>query len=117
MKLREILEELKATVLANPHLVDNLDFEYVAASDLMSDVLAIARPNMLLLTGLASPQVVRTADVVGLKAVIITRRDVIPEEVVKLAQSCGVVLGVTKMTMFEACGRLYMRKLKPVWEV
>ncbi len=117
MKLSEILEELKANVLTNPQMVNNLDFEYVAASDLMSDVLAIARPNMLLLTGLASPQVVRTADVVGLKAVIITRRDVIPDETIKLAQSCGIVLAGTKMTMFEACGRLYCKKLKPIWEV
>ncbi|AEH50155.1 hypothetical protein [Pseudothermotoga thermarum] len=117
MKLSEILQELKATVLANPHLVDQLEFEYVAASDLMSDVLAIARPNMLLLTGLSTPQVVRTADVVGLKAVVITRRDVVPEETIKLAQACGIVLAVTKMTMFEACGRLYCKRLKPIWEV
>ncbi|ABV34190.1 MULTISPECIES: hypothetical protein [Pseudothermotoga] len=117
MKLSEILSELKARVITGEEMIDELDFEYVTVSDLMSDILALARPNMVLLTGLTTPQVVRTADVVGIKAVIIVRRDRLPDETIEMAKLSNIVLAITKMTMFEACGRLYSRGLKPIWEV
>ncbi len=117
MKLSEILAEVKAKVITGEEKVNELEFEYISASDLMSEVLAIARPGMVLLTGLTTPQVVRTAEVVGIQAVIIVRKDTLPSETVEMARACGIVLAVTKMTMFEACGRLYNKKLKPVWSV
>ncbi|MCS7175824.1 hypothetical protein [Pseudothermotoga sp.] len=117
MKLSEILKELKAKVLANVQKVEELQFELVAASDLMSEVLAIAKPGVLLITGLCTPQVVRTADVVGIQAVVIVRRETLPSETIEMAQASGIVLAATKMSMFEACGRLYVKGLKPIWEV
>lgn len=115
MKLSEILAEVKAKILVGEEKIDELEFEYIAASDLMSEVLAIARPSMVLLTGLTTPQVVRTAEVVGIQAVVVVRKDSLPSETVEMARVCGIVLAVTKMTMFEACGRLYNKNLKPVW--
>jgi len=117
VRLSEILSELKAKVLACEEKVDQLEFEYVAASDLMSEVLAIARPSMILLTGLTTPQSIRTADVVGIQAVVVVRKDSLPSETIEMAKTTGVVLAVTKMTMFEACGRLYNKQLKPIWGV
>lgn len=117
MKLSEILRELKAKVLANDHKVEELQFELAAASDLMSEVLAIAKPGVLLITGLCTPQVVRTADVVGIQAVVIVRKETLPVETIEMAQASGIVLAVTKMSMFEACGRLYVKGLRPIWEV
>jgi len=115
VKLSEILSEIKARVLTGEEKIDELEFDYVAASDLMSEVLAIARPSMVLITGLTTPQVVRTAEVVGIQAVVVVRKDFLPSETIDMAKACGIVLAVTKMTMFEACGRLYNRKLKPIW--
>lgn len=117
MKLSEILREMKAKVLANDSKVEELQFELAAASDLMSEVLAIARPGVLLITGLCTPQVVRTADVVGIQAVVIVRKETLSVETIEMAKASGIVLAVTKMSMFEACGRLYVKGLRPIWEV
>ncbi|HEY8543084.1 MAG TPA: hypothetical protein VIL29_11915, partial [Pseudothermotoga sp.] len=58
---------------------------------------------------------VRTAEVVGIQAVVVVRKDYLPSETIEMARVSGIVLAITKMTMFEACGRLYNKKLKPVW--
>ncbi len=42
-------------------------------ADLMSDVLASIRPGAVLLTGLCNPQVVRTAQIADIKAIIFVR--------------------------------------------
>ena len=60
MTIREIAETLKATVYAEPELLDR-DVASAFGSDMMSDVLAYASDHGLLLTGLLNPQVIRTA--------------------------------------------------------
>jgi hypothetical protein len=34
-----------------------------------------------------------------------------------MAETVGIVLAATKMSMFEACGRLYAKGIRPIWEV
>ena len=43
------------------------------SADLMSDVMAFSKSNALLLTGLINPQVIRTAEMMDIKAVIFAR--------------------------------------------
>jgi len=51
---------------------ENLDMEFNAAcgSDLMSDVMAYVKENVVLLTGLVNPQVIRTAEMMDIKLVV-----------------------------------------------
>lgn len=79
----------------------------VGAADLMSDVLAFSTPGMLLLTGLTSAQAVRTAAVADLAGLVFVRDKQVPDDVVRLARQRGVPVLRTRMTMFEAAGRLY----------
>lgn len=79
----------------------------VGAADLMSDVLALSRPGMLLLTGLNSVQAVHTAALADLAGIVIVRGKVPGADVVVLARERDVPLLSTRMTMFEAAGRLY----------
>ncbi len=79
----------------------------VGAADLMSDVLAFGTPGMLLLTGLTSAQAVRTAAVADLAGLVFVRDKQVPDEVLALARQRGVPVMRTRMTMFEAAGRLY----------
>lgn len=79
----------------------------IGAADLMSDVLALGRPGMLLLTGLATTQAVRTAAVADLAGVVFVRDKPVPEDVLTLARQSGIPLMRTRLTMFEASGRLY----------
>jgi predicted transcriptional regulator len=82
-----------------------------AAADLMSDVLAFARPDSVLLTGLVNPQVVRTAEMASIRAIVFVRGKHPPAETVHLAEEVGIPLLCTRYAMYEACGRLYQAGL------
>ncbi len=114
MKLSELLKLVDGVVLVgnDERNIDDIEIEKVAASDLMSDVLALPEPGSLLVTGLATPQCVRTAAVVGTPVVLVVRnRDIMPETKIA-AETSGVILCVTKKGMYEVCGLLYEAGLK-----
>lgn len=116
MKLREIVDLLGAEVLAGNNLIDKIDVEYCFSADLMSDVLGRAHENGILMTGLTNPQAVRTADIAEIKAVCIVRGKQPEPDTVALAGQKDIPLFVTKLTMFESCGILYMKGLRGVAE-
>lgn len=116
MKLKQLLEIVEGEIIiSSDSNIEEIDIEKVAASDLMSDVLALSEPGSLLVTGLATPQCVRTAGVVGIPVVLIVRNREIMPETKKAAEMSGVVLCVTKKGMYEVCGLLYQAGLKPVY--
>ncbi len=106
MTLRKILDVTEGTVLTQD--VD-LDIEATSAfsADLMSDVLHLAGEGSLLLTGLTHPQVVRTAEMAGIAAILFVRNKVPPPETIQLAEEKGLPLLGSKYTMFETGGRIY----------
>jgi len=73
----------------------------------MSDVLAFTHAGTLLLTGLTNSQVVRTAEMAGIFAIVFVRGKLPPSDTVALAQEKGIPLLASKYTMYETCGRLY----------
>ncbi|MCX7654447.1 MAG: hypothetical protein N2Z58_07235 [Fervidobacterium sp.] len=116
MKLGQLLELVEGEVVVScDSNLDDIEIEKVAASDLMSDVLALSEPGSLLVTGLATPQCVRTAGVVGIPVVLIVRNREIMPETKKAAEMSNVVLCVTKKGMYEVCGLLYQAGLRPVY--
>jgi len=111
MRLDEIKRLLKAEVCSrtyDPHLL----VRGAAAADLMSDVLTFSRAGALLLTGLINPQVVRTAEVASIAAVVFVRGKCPPEETIRLAEENGLPLLITPFTLFTACGRLHAAGLR-----
>jgi predicted transcriptional regulator len=76
-------------------------------ADLMSDVLAFTHAGTLLLTGLTNPQVVRTAEMAGVHAVVFVRGKYPPPETITLAEEKNIPLLASRYTMYETCGRLY----------
>lgn len=76
-------------------------------ADLMSDVLASIQPDAVLLTGLCNPQVVRTAQMSDVAAVVFVRGKHPPDETVDLANAEGIPLISSPFGMFELSGRLY----------
>lgn len=111
MTLEDIRRILNCEVLNGDQ---NLDQEVNSGcgADLMSDVLAFARPGTVLLTGLTNVQAVRTADVADIKAVVFVRGKLPDKETIELARAKGIPLLATRLTMFEACGRLYIAGLR-----
>lgn len=112
MNLQSIVELLRAEVLSGHRQLD-VPIQHVLGADLMSDVLTAVAEDTLLLTGLTNLQVVRTADMLDLRAIAFARGKRPGGEVVRLAEEMNIPLLVTSYTMFEACGILYRAGLKP----
>lgn len=106
LTLADARDLLKAEVFCGEDL--SIKIEEVGASDLMSDVLAQSKPGMLLLTGLVSTQVIRTAIVLDLCGVVFVRGKKPGDVVLSLAREAGIPVLGTSLTMFEAAGLLYM---------
>ena len=106
MKLKTILEILEATPLCGNRSLD-LEVQTVGASDLMSEVLAGWSYGCILLTGLTSIQVIRTAMVAGVGAVVFVRNKRPTDEVIELAESDNLPLAISPCSMFVSCGRLH----------
>ncbi|NTW08872.1 MAG: hypothetical protein HGA28_04810 [Anaerolineaceae bacterium] len=80
-------------------------------ADLMSDVLASIQPEAVLLTGLCNPQVIRTAQMADVAAVVFVRGKQPPKETIDLAIEERIPLITAPFGMFELCGRLRQRGL------
>ncbi len=109
MRVDDIRAILKGTLLTPDN---GSDVASVCAGDLMSDVLRLAAPNSLLLTGLAAPSVVYTAEMVDVKMICFVRGKAPDRQTVQLAVDRGIALVSTPLLMFESCGRLFARGLK-----
>lgn len=115
MTLREIKELLEAEVLVGQAQLDK-EISTAFGADLMSDVLAFAKPGSLLLTGLTNPQVVRTADVLDIAAIVMVRGKKPTPETIRLAEELGIPILATKYILFESAGRLYSRGIRGCME-
>jgi predicted transcriptional regulator len=111
LTLHEIKKLLDAEVLIGE---DQLDMEVKTAfvADLMSDVLAFATAGSLLITGLTNPQVVRTADVLDIAAIIMGRGKRPSQETFQLAEEVNIPILTTKYILFEIAGQLYAKGIK-----
>jgi predicted transcriptional regulator len=106
MKLSQIVKALEAKVLTGDDLLEK-DIETCGASDLMSDILAGLSEGSILLTGLTTIQVIRTAMVAGVGAVVFVRGKIPPQEVIDLAREQALPLISSPYSMFVSCGRLH----------
>ncbi len=104
--LEEVRAALRAEVLLGQDQLSR-KVTQVGAADLMSDVLALSKTGMLLLTGLVSQQAIRTASVADLSGVVFVRGKRPGEDVLALAREQGIPVLTTELWMFEAAGVLY----------
>ena len=106
MKITEVIELVNGTLLNK-----NIDYQREimggCGADLMSDVLASVKPEAALLTGLCNPQVIRTAQMADLSAVILVRGKTPPPETIELADKENIPIITSPFGMFELCGILH----------
>ena len=106
MRLKDVLVQTEArSISPNPDL--NREVRSGFASDLMSDVLRYDVAQGLLITGLTNPQIIRTAEMADVAAILVVRGKVPPAETVSLANQIGIPILGTGLIMFETCGRLF----------
>ena len=73
MTLHELASFLDAKNISTSDDLNNIVVNNAYACDLMSDVLAFCTPGSLLLTGLTNVQIVRTAQMLDIPAIIFVR--------------------------------------------
>ena len=117
MKINELIKLINGKLLTEPSDLDR-EIKGGCGADLMSDVLASIQPDAVLLTGLCNPQVVRTAQMADVSAIVIVRGKTVPSETLALARQECIPLISSPYGMLELCGRLYQSGLssleKPV---
>jgi len=121
MKLSEIIEKYNFKVYT-PSLLKDKQLTYGFCSDLMSDALMILNSvknqrildESILITGLATNQSIRTAEMLDVDVVLIVRGKVVSQKVINLALESNILLLGTELTMFNTSGKLYSDGIKGI---
>ncbi len=107
MKLGDIAKLLDAKVIVGDTTALEMEIKIACGADLMSDVLAYTKEKTLLLTGLTQSQVIRTAELMDLNAVIFVRGKKPDQNAIRLAKEKDIPLLMTDLPLFESCGLLF----------
>jgi predicted transcriptional regulator len=107
MKLADVIKLIHGTVFNENDVDIDCEIKGGCGADLMSDVLASIKPDAILLTGLCNPQVIRTATMADIRAIVLVRGKQPPHETIELAKQEKIPLISSPYGMFEICGRLY----------
>ena len=121
MKLSEIISKYECKVYT-PELIKDKDIHFAFCSDLMSDALMILNsvkdPKILeqsiLITGLATNQSIRTAEMLDVDIVLLVRGKIPSIKVVDLAIESNIILIATEFTMFNTSGIMYQDGIKGI---
>lgn len=115
MKAREIVKVIEGEVLSGEHLLDEVEIKRGFSADLMSDVLALVEcenKDLVLITGITNPQIVRTAEMLDIPMIIVARGKLVPEDTIKLAKEKNIILVRTKNIVFVTSGILFQHGIK-----
>jgi len=116
MKVDEVAKLIDGIILSGKNILDKIDVKTAFAADLMSDVLAYVESDnndVILITGITNPQIVRTAEMLDIPVIIVARGKTIPKETIKLADEKGIIIISTKNIVFTTSGILYTNGIKP----
>ncbi len=114
MTIKEVANVLGAEVVCGEHHL-NREVEKAFSSDLMSDVLTLDTDKLLLLTGLANTQTIRTAEMADVVCIVFVRNKQASEEMKELAQEEDLILLQCKYSLYHTSGLLFSSGLQPVY--
>ena len=106
MTLRQVQNVLHAEVLYGEHLLDR-EVKTGFACDLISDMLAFASSDTLLITTLTNPHVLHTAEVMDAVGVIFVGGKKPDSTVMEQMNDSRIPLLSTDLLIFKCCGLLY----------
>ena len=106
MTLNEISKILDATVINNSIDMET-DIKSACSADMMSTVMYYHTANSLLITGLAQPSVIRTAEMAGITAIVFVLNKKPDANLVELAENNKIPLLSTPYCMYTASGKLF----------
>ena len=113
MEIEQIIELTDAKVICGEIKNEKVDSAF--SSDLMSDVLTIDSENLLLITGTANLQAIRTAEMADISFILFCRDKKATKEMIELACENELILLETSYSLYRTSGILYQAGLKPVY--
>jgi predicted transcriptional regulator len=106
MTLRDIRDILDAEVLCGEQSLDQ-EVNTGFACDLISEMLAYAGSNTLIITSLTNPHVIHTAEVMDAVGVVFVGGKKPNASMVKQINSSRIPLLATDLLIFKCCGLLF----------
>ncbi len=114
MRVKDIVKTLDAHLVCGSEQQDYV-IDVAFASDLMSDVLTLKNDHVLLITGLANMQTIRTAEMSDIKCVIFARNKKASKEMIELALENELIIIECRYSVFKTCGLLFQAGVKPIY--
>ena len=106
MRISTLAENIRARIL-NQGESSHKEINRIYAGDKMTDLLNESSNTTLLVTSLASTQLLRLAELMDAPGICLLN-DIVPDpQLVKKAASYGTTIMVSAADMFETCGRIY----------
>ncbi|MGD0281235.1 MAG: hypothetical protein ABSB95_02605 [Dissulfurispiraceae bacterium] len=111
MHLSKIIELVNGNVVINGG-VEAVEITSVCSADLLSNVLRYGKKGALLVTCLNQPQVIRSAEISDIPAVLLALGGIPEKDMLALARDKNIVLITTCLPMYTTCGILYTAGLR-----
>ena len=103
--LKKLIEELDFKCVTCENLLDK-EPKWAYVSDLLSDVMGKAQPQMIWVTSQIHKNIVAVASLIDLSAIVIVNERKPDEDMLKLAEEAGVVVLTSDKPAFEPAGML-----------
>ena len=104
--LKKLIEELEFKCVTGVNMLDK-EPKWAYVSDLLSDVMGKAQPQMIWVTSQIHKNIVAVASLIDLSAIVIVNERKPDEDMLKLAEEEGVVVLTSDKPAFETAGMLY----------
>ncbi len=114
MTIRDIVDKIEGRVLSCEDKLST-EIEYAFSSDLMSDVLTVRKENILLITGLANIQAIRTSEMSDINCIVFGRDKKLSEDIISLARENEMVVIESPFSVFRISGELFKAGIKPIF--
>jgi predicted transcriptional regulator len=104
MKLAELAEKLELKGVTRPF---DKDITGVYISDMVSDVIANAKPGNLLVTVQIHNNVIAAANLVDISGIVVTQGKLPAEDVIKMAERAEIPIYSTDLNRWQVATKLY----------
>lgn len=114
MEIKDLIKLTHSKIVAgNPENTEIITKAF--SSDLMSDVLTLDEHNIVLITGLANLQLIRTVEMADVPVVLLGRNKPATPEMIALAEELGILLLESPFSIFRLSGLLFTNGIKPLY--
>ncbi|VBB45813.1 conserved hypothetical protein [uncultured Paludibacter sp.] len=104
--LKQLIDDLQFKCLTQQNKL-GMEVNSAYVSDLLSDVMGKAQPDMLWITSQVHKNIVAVASLKELSAIVVVNERQVEDEVIEHANEEGVTIIISGKPMFETAGLVY----------